>query len=60
MQKYQDFYQEYVPQIEQVMDQALLELNGPATLIEAMRYSVNAGGKRLRPIMTLEIGRAHV
>lgn len=55
MQKYQDFYQEYVPQIEQVMDQALLELNGPATLIEAMRYSVNAGGKRLRPIMTLVV-----
>ncbi|MCM0597764.1 polyprenyl synthetase family protein [Periweissella fabaria] len=37
------------------MDQALLELNGPATLIEAMRYSVNAGGKRLRPIMTLVV-----
>ncbi|CAH0418555.1 polyprenyl synthetase family protein [Periweissella ghanensis] len=58
MQKYQNFYQEYVPKIEQVMDKTLLTLDGPASLIEAMRYSVNAGGKRLRPIMTLAIFQA--
>lgn len=58
MQKYQNFYQEYVPKIEQVMDQTLLTLDGPASLIAAMRYSVNAGGKRLRPIMTLAIFQA--
>ncbi|MCM0598667.1 polyprenyl synthetase family protein [Periweissella fabalis] len=58
MQKYQNFYEEYVPKIEYTMDQALLKLAAPTCLLEAMRYSVNAGGKRLRPIMTLAIYQA--
>ena len=31
---------------------------GPAVLCNAMRYAVFSGGKRLRPLLTLESSRA--
>ncbi len=40
------------PRVEAALDQALA-LRYPETLYEAMRYSVLAGGKRLRPILCL-------
>lgn len=40
------------PQVEAALDQALA-LRYPETLYESMRYSVLAGGKRLRPILCL-------
>lgn len=58
MQTYQEFYRIYTPEIKRVMDEGLVNLNAPAELIEAMKYSVDAGGKRLRPIMTLAIFQA--
>lgn len=40
------------PQVEAALDQALA-LRYPETLYESMRYSLLAGGKRLRPILCL-------
>lgn len=53
-----DFKQELqtrVEDIEAVLDKYLPEEKGPAqTVIEAMNYSVKAGGKRLRPMLMKE------
>ncbi|MFK7792958.1 MAG: polyprenyl synthetase family protein [Devosiaceae bacterium] len=37
------------------MDQLLAELKAPERLVAAMRHAVLAGGKRLRPILVLEV-----
>ncbi|QBO36754.1 polyprenyl synthetase family protein [Periweissella cryptocerci] len=57
-QNYRDFYDEYVPLISKQMATDLATLDAPAVLKEAMLYSINAGGKRLRPLMTLAIYHA--
>ena len=51
--------QAYVEQIGQALDTYLSYVGhtGRETLIEAMRYSALNGGKRLRPILTLEFCR---
>jgi geranylgeranyl diphosphate synthase, type II len=43
-----------------LVEDALLELtpSGPAGLVEAFRYSVDGGGKRVRPVLTLAVGEA--
>jgi geranylgeranyl diphosphate synthase, type II len=43
-----------------LVEDALLELtpSGPAGLVEAFRYSVEGGGKRVRPVLTLAVGEA--
>lgn len=42
-----------IDQLEQAMDQYLATLQAPSKLKEAMRYSLDAGGKRIRPLLTL-------
>lgn len=51
--------QEYVAMIEQALDTYLSHegYEGEHSMIEAMRYSALAGGKRLRPMLTLEFCR---
>ncbi|MGB2705261.1 MAG: polyprenyl synthetase family protein [Candidatus Omnitrophota bacterium] len=44
--------------IEKALKKYLGRLKGPAALIRAMRYAVLSGGKRLRPILTMESSRA--
>jgi geranylgeranyl diphosphate synthase type II len=45
--------------VERALDQHLLRCAGaPSTLAEAMRYSLMAGGKRLRPILALAAAEA--
>lgn len=45
--------------VEEALERYMLEATGPfATHIEAMRYSLFAGGKRLRPILCLAAGQA--
>lgn len=57
--RYQDFYRTYVPMIDAALD-ALLppETSYPPTIFKAMRYSVFAGGKRLRPLLLLAAAHA--
>lgn len=41
--------------ISRDMDQLLAELKAPERLVAAMRHAVLAGGKRLRPVLVLEV-----
>lgn len=41
------------PKINDVLSSKIDEASDQATLAQAMNYSVNAGGKRLRPLLTL-------
>jgi geranylgeranyl diphosphate synthase, type II len=47
-------------ELRALVDDALLELtpSGPAGLLEAFRYSIDGGGKRVRPVLTLAVGEA--
>jgi geranylgeranyl diphosphate synthase type II len=58
MQTYQEFHEHYVPLITEQMQNDLGTLKAPELLKDAMLYSVKAGGKRLRPLMTLAIFQA--
>ena len=54
-----DFFQHVVPFVEGTLDRILPpEARPPARLHEAMRYSVFAGGKRLRPLLCVAGYRA--
>src|ERR1700683_3885847 len=56
--KYPDFFEENVHAIERVLESLLPPIGTPPPSIhEAMRYSVFAGGKRLRPMLCLEASR---
>jgi len=45
--------------VDETLDRLLPEPKGPArTIVEAMRYAVTAGGKRLRPILALASAEA--
>lgn len=46
---------ELIPQIDQCLDDYLSGLQSYPVLKEAMKYSVDAGGKRLRPLLILAI-----
>lgn len=46
---------ELIPQIDQCLDDYLSGLKSYPVLKEAMKYSVDAGGKRLRPLLILAI-----
>ncbi len=50
-------YQEYLKAIEEYLNSLFVEKPHWADLYEAMRYSLLSGGKRLRPVMTLEFAR---
>src|SRR5437016_12314884 len=54
MQPLEDYLEQQRQRVEVSLDQCLPTLDSyPSRLMEAMRYSVFAGGKRLRPILTL-------
>jgi geranylgeranyl diphosphate synthase, type II len=44
------------PLFEEALSRALNELKGPTKLVEAMRYAVSNGGKRVRPKIVLLTG----
>ena len=51
-------YREYCAATEQYLGGLFLDgEEGCAKLYEAMRYSLLSGGKRLRPVLTLEFAR---
>ena len=50
-----DFEATWVPRINTYLDENLREGSDRETLTAAMRYSVLAGGKRLRPLLTLAV-----
>ena len=58
--EFQERLNRYVEEIEQALDQYLTTFgcNGQEKIVEAMRYSALAGGKRLRPVLTMEFCRA--
>ena len=50
--------EEYRTMVEDFLDAQCIAADEPyARLLDAMRYSLTAGGKRLRPILTLEFSR---
>ena len=54
MQPLEDYLEQQRQRVEVSLDQCLPTPDSyPPLLMEAMRYSVFAGGKRLRPILTL-------
>ena len=50
-------YQKYLEAIEDYLSGLFAEKPHWADLYEAMRYSLLSGGKRLRPVLTLEFAR---
>ena len=58
---YREQYQRYVAMVEETIEQVLPqteeecpnEMRIPKRLCEAMRYSLLAGGKRIRPVLLL-------
>lgn len=58
--EFQERLDRYTQEIEQALDQYLTTFgcNGQEKIVEAMRYSALAGGKRLRPVLTMEFCRA--
>ena len=50
-------YQAYQEAIEKYLDTLFIGDPAYGTLLEAMRYSILAGGKRIRPVLTLEMAR---
>ena len=55
--QYQERYQEYQQAVESFLQERFTGNPSYADLYEAMRYSLLAGGKRIRPVMTLEFAR---
>ena len=55
----QTYLSEQRARVEEALQQFMLPAEGPfASHVEAMRYSLFAGGKRVRPILCLAAGRA--
>ncbi|AVK62928.1 polyprenyl synthetase family protein [Lactobacillus sp. CBA3606] len=50
-----DFEAAWVPRINTYLDEQLQQVSDQDQLTAAMRYSVLAGGKRLRPLLTLAV-----
>ena len=51
------YFQQKAERVDQWLDRLLpSESEGPSIIHQAMRYSVFAGGKRLRPILTIATG----
>jgi len=51
--------EEYVEIINSALDDRLYSVNdGQSLVLDAMRYSIQNGGKRIRPVLTLEFCRA--
>lgn len=58
--EFQERLNHYVAQVEHALDDYLTECGctGQEKIVQAMRYSALAGGKRLRPVLTMEFCRA--
>jgi geranylgeranyl diphosphate synthase type II len=55
----ESYLREKKRRVDETLDRLLPEPKGPArTIVEAMRYAVTAGGKRLRPILALASAEA--
>lgn len=54
---YDERYQQYHRAVEQYLDGLFTENVAYAKLYEAMRYAILGGGKRIRPVLTLEFAR---
>lgn len=50
-----DFQEKHLPLVENELLSFLQEQTSEAALLEAMRYSVKAGGKRIRPLLLLAV-----
>ena len=50
-------YGEYLKKIENYLSSLFTQEHSWADLYESMRYSILAGGKRIRPVLTLEFAR---
>ena len=50
---YTDGFGEYLDRVEESLKAGIAGFDGPKRLVEAMGYSVLAGGKRLRPVLLL-------
>lgn len=51
--KLKQFIDEHLVSIEETLQHILSELNAPESLKSSMAYSINAGGKRIRPLLVL-------
>lgn len=58
MKTFDEQYQEYLQAVEAYLDGLFTRSVPWGELYEAMRYSLLAGGKRLRPVLTLAFARA--
>ena len=59
MSDFKDYLKAHVALVDKALDQFLpAESESPQTIHQAMRYSIFAGGKRLRPILTLAAAKA--
>ena len=47
----ESFMSSYKSLVESGLSDAILKLNGPQKLKDAMKYSLEAGGKRIRPLL---------
>lgn len=54
-----EFASEVVPKIEETLATELTQSTTEKTLREAMTYAVMAGGKRLRPLLTLAVAQSY-
>lgn len=54
-QQLQQFIDTYIPQIEAHMAAEIARLEAPVAIKESMQYSLNAGGKRIRPLYVLAV-----
>ena len=51
---YKEHFNTYKKIVEQKLDE-YIQIKYPEEIFESMKYSVNAGGKRLRPVMAIEV-----
>lgn len=49
------FMGQHIPKIEQTIESLVKPLPAPSSLIESMYYSLEAGGKRVRPLFVLAV-----
>lgn len=58
-QNFERLLDRYAPMVEQALDHyAWPDVDAPTSLIDAMSYSLNAGGKRLRPMLAFAAAEA--
>ncbi|NBR47046.1 MAG: polyprenyl synthetase family protein, partial [Verrucomicrobia bacterium] len=56
--KPEKYWKSRLPMVEKALDRLIPRDGHPALIHKAMRYSLLAGGKRLRPILCLAAARA--